>query len=69
MGADVQEYPPRAIQCGEERRSTASHWDTKDLSVDPIDRVYVRVVDGSIEKQDERGTTVVGGRIVRFPGA
>ena len=69
MGADIQEFLPGAIQRGEERRSASSHWDTEDLSVDAIDRVDVRVVDNSIEEFDERGTTVVGGRIVRFPGA
>ena len=69
MGADVQEFPPGAVQRSEERRSAASHWDTEDLSINSIDRVYVRVVDDSIEKLDESGTTVVGGRIVRFPRA
>ena len=69
MGADVQEFLPEAVQRGEERRSAASHWDTEDLSIDAIDRVDVRVVDDSIEELDERGLTVVGGRIVHFLGA
>ena len=69
MSADVQEFPPGTVQRGEERRGTPSHRDTEDLSVDAIDRVYVRVVDDSIEELDERGTTVVGGRNVSFPGA
>ena len=48
MDLDVQESLPGAIQRSEERKSAASHWDTEDLSVDAIDRVYVRVVDDSI---------------------
>jgi hypothetical protein len=69
MGANVQEFPPGAVQRCEERRGAASHWDTVDLSVDTVDRVYVCVVNDSIKKLDKNSTTVVDGQIVSFPRA
>ena len=51
-GRYVEEFPPGAVQRGEQGRGCATHWNANNLSVDAVHRVEVSVVNHSIQQVD-----------------